>query len=314
MAQPELAPVPAAMPAGPRAAFEKKSLAIEQDWQEFLRQQAAFKTQYAGAKEGTPEAAAAAQRKAELTEQANAVIEAADEFNDYVDAWGRALLIERQLAEIPRQLAGLGFTRANHDFAWYEGQSGQARDRLIAQLVSRVGDYTTSKSEALLQDHFLKHIQTMSKHDANKLAQRFVDLHLRNHEFQSWLRSFSPKVSRAVLVNGAKEAIDYVKREEGFFKVIDSLDKGTVAGRQEAFLTVVSLLVDYPGMKELKAVSAGLYDVGEAWATICILDRGIDELTASTETQLVNQKKLILHQQTLMKERRELAPKLAAYP
>ena len=310
----QLGTVPAAMPAGPRAEYEKKRAQIERDWQEYEQQSTEFQARYDG-KEGTPaEVAAAARRKAELTKQGTAVLDDADLFNEHLDAWGQALVIDRQLAQIPQQLAGLGFTHANHDFAWYEGQSGQARDQMIAQLVSHAGSYATAKTEEVLTDHFLESVRTMSTHDANKLAQKLVDLHLRNHEFQTWLRRFSPKVPRAVLVNGAKEAIDYVKREEGFFKTIESLDKGTVAGRQEAFLTVVSLLVDYPGMKELKALSAGLYDVGEAWATIIILDRGIDELTASTETQLANQKKLILHQQELIKQRRELAPLLTGYP
>lgn len=314
IAQMQLGAVPAAMPAGPRAAYEKKRAQIEQAWQEYEAVKTAFEAQYDG-KEGTPaEVAAVNRRKAELTSQGNALLDDADLFNEHLDAWGQALVIDRQLAQIPQQLAGFGFTHANHDFTWYEGQSGQARDQMIAQLVSRVGSYATAKTEEVLTDHFLESIRTMSKHDANKLAQKFVDLHLRNHEFQTWLRDFSPKVPRAVLVNGAKEAIDYVKREEGFFKTIESLDKGTVAGRQEAFLTVVSLLVDYPGMKELKALSAGLYDVGEAWATIIILDRGIEDLTASTESQLANQKKLIIHQQDLMKKRRELAPLLTGYP
>ncbi len=314
MAQMQLGTVPAAMPASSRAVYEGRRAQIERDWQEYERQRAAFQAQYGG-REGTPEEVAAADKhKAELTEQGNAVLEAADIFNDHLDAWGQALTIDHELAQIPRQLAGFGFTHANHDFAWYEGQSGQARDQMIAQLVASAGTYVTDKSEAVLKDRFLERIQKMSKHDANKLAQKFVDLHIRNPVFQDWLRSFSPKASRAVLVTGAKEAIDTLKRQEDFFKMVESLDKGSVAGRQEAFLTVVSLFDDYPGLKELKALSAGLYDVGAAWATIIILDRGIDDLTASTETQLVNQKKLIIHQQELVKKRRELAPLLVGYP
>jgi hypothetical protein len=310
----ELAGVPAGLPARTQSALRQKRAALQGEWSDFQRDYAAMVAQYNGALEGSAAAATGQRRKAELQQQASRTVTAADEFNEHIEKWLQWLDLGRQLAEIPKQLAGLGFTRANHDFTWYQGQSGQARDQMIAQLVSRVGSYATAKAEEAATDHFLEKIRTMSKHDADKLAQKFVDLHMRNHVFQEWLRSFSPKVSRAVLVNGAKEAIDYVKREEAFLKTIESLDKGTVAGRQEAFLTVVSLLVDYPGMKELKALSAGLYDVGEAWATIYILDRGIDELMNSTEIQLANQKRLILHQEKLMTERKKLAATLAGYP
>ncbi len=314
VAQPQLAAVPAGLPGPTTAALAAKRTAIQGDWDEFVKQHAELVAQYGGARKGTPEAAIAEERNATLQKMSDQAYEDADVYNEHIEQWLAWQELGRQLAAIPKQLAGLGFTHANHDFTWYEGQSGQARDQMIAQLVSRIGDYTTDKAEDALTDHFLASIQKMSKHDANKLAQRFVDLHLRNHEFQTWLRSFSPKVPRAVLVSGAKEAIDYVKREQDALKTVESLEKGTVAGRQEAFLTVVSLLVDYPGMKELKALSAGLYDVGEAWATIIILDRGIDELMSSTEIQLANQKKLIAHQRELMQQRRELAAKLAGYP
>lgn len=310
----DLAEIPAGLPATKQIALEAKRIAIQHDWNDFLQQRAGLVAQYGGAKAGTPEAAVALQRKAGLKRQADQVVEAADKFNEHVERWEQWLAFDRQLGEIPKQLSGLGFTHANHDFAWYQGQSGQARDQMIARLVTHLGTYAAAKSEAALQDHFLEHIQKMKVKDVNRLAEIFVRLHLRNHEFQSWLRAFSPKASRAVLVEGAKLAIDAVKREQDIFKIMELVGTDSIADRQEAFLTVVSLLVDYPGIKELKAMATGLYDVGEAWATIVVLDRGIDELMASTEIQLVNQKRLILRQQKLMAERKRLTTELAGYP
>ncbi len=310
----ELADVPAGLPAQTQSALEQKRTALRGDWDDFRQGYAAMVAQYNGAKEGTPEAAAGQQRKAELQQQAARAVAAADEFNEHIEKWLHWLDLGRQLAEIPKQMSGLGFTHANHDFTWYQGQSGQARAHLIAELVARLGSYAAAKSEDGMRDHFLENIQKMKPKDVNRLAEVFVKLHLRNHEFQSWLRAFAPGASRAVLVDGAKMAIDAVKREEDIFKIMELVGTGSVAERQEAFLTVVSLLVNYPGMKELKAVASGLYDVGEAWATIFILDRGVDELMASTDIQLANQKRLIMRQQKLMEERKSLAAELAGYP
>ena len=71
------------------------------------------------------------------------------------------------------------------------------------------------------------------------------------------------------------------------------------------------MLVDHPGLKELKGVAAGIYDVGEACATIFVLNQGIDQLTTATETQLANQKKIVLHMKAIVEQRNVAREKLA---
>jgi len=310
----DLPDIPDSLPEEDRAPLLDKRDHIQKEWDAFLADKAAFVSEYAGTEEGTPRAAEAERRKAELKTQADGIVDEADAFTERVGLVLRAHELDEQIAETQKQLQGLGFKRAVPDFAWFAGQSGRARQHLIEQLVGRARDYAIAQTQASFQESFLERIRTMSEHDANRLAEVFVKLHLRNHEFQQWLRAFSPKASRAVLVNGAKMALDAIKTEERLFKIADDMDQATVESQQDAALTLVSMFVDYPGLKELKAVATGAYDVGEAWATIVILDRGIDELTNATEIQLANQKKIILHLKDLMEKRNELRAQIAQLP
>jgi hypothetical protein len=113
-------------------------------------------------------------------------------------------------------------------------------------------------------------------------------------------------------VDGARLAIEGIKDWEELLKISEEMDKKTVQGHQEAALVVISMLgVDYPAMKELKLIASGAYDVGEAWATIFILDRGIKELTVATETQLANQKRIAVRMKALVDELNTTKEKLA---
>lgn len=224
-------------------------------------------------------------------------------------------VLDAQIAETEKRLRGLGFDHAEHDFISFKGQSEKAQQDMVSQLISRFRDYTVSKSESVLQESFLARVQTMKPKEINKLADSLQRLGADEPLFQEWLRSFSPKASRKVLVDGAKLAIEAIKDEKKLFKISGEMEKKTVQGRQEAALTVISMLgADYPAMKEIKLVASGAYDVGEAWVTIFILDRGIKELTVATEVQLANQKKIALRMKVLVDERQAAREKLAKLP
>jgi hypothetical protein len=226
----------------------------------------------------------------------------------------RVSVLDAQIAETEKQLRGLGFKKAVPDFAWFAGQSGRAQQQMIGELVSDLREYTIGKTEAEIQNHFLNYIDTMSNRDVSRLADQLARLGLRNDTFQAWLRAYSRKASREVLLEGARLTIDAIHRQDDLFKIHDGMEKGTIEDQQLAALTLLSMLVDHPALKELKSVAAGIYAVGEAWATIIILDQGIDQLTTATETQLANQKGVILHMQALVDERNRTREKLAKLP
>src|SRR5205814_7196245 len=144
--------------------------------------------------------------------------------------------------------------------------SEEAQRDMVSQLISRFRDYAVSKSQSVLQENFLARIQTMKQtmkpNEITKLADTLRQLGANEPLFQEWLRSFSAKASRKVLVDGAKLAIEGVKDWEKLLKISEEMDKKTLQGHQEAALTVISMLgVDYPAMKELKLIASGAYDV-----------------------------------------------------
>ena len=91
----ELAAVPADWPADVSAELTTQREQIQVRWDGFLAHQAAFVSAFAGTRADTPQAAAAAARKAELTQEANAIVDEADRFNS------RVAEIARQRAAVP---------------------------------------------------------------------------------------------------------------------------------------------------------------------------------------------------------------------
>jgi hypothetical protein len=250
-------------------------------------------------------------RKDKLMVEVNSYYSKVEAFNAEAQLTTRVEALDKQIAETEKQLRGLGFKKAVPDFAWFAGQSQQAQQQMVSQLISRMREYATDKSEDAMKDRFLTYIGTTKEKEVKNLANFLKSKGADEPLFQEWLRSFSPKASRAVLVDGAKLAIDAVKKDEDLFKIGEEMDKETVQGRQEAALTLISMVVEYPGMKELKLVASGAYDVIEAGVTICILDRGINDLMTATETQLAKQKQIMLRMKALVDERTAARKKLS---
>jgi hypothetical protein len=307
--------VPSTLPATQRQAFETKRQELLSRWDSFLQKKAAFASEFQGVKVDDPRAGEAATRKAALKAEADAIVDEADIFTDRLSLTASIQALDVQIAETQKQLRGLGFTRAVPDFSWFAGQSELARQHMISQLVSHVRDYTLAKSTEAMEEHFLAYLPTLKQNEVIKLADSLKRAGASDPIFQEWLRSFSPTASREVLAQGAKLAIETVKANERLFKIAEEMDKGTVQSQQEAALTVITMLgTDYPGLKELKLVASGGYDVIEAWATIYILDRGIDQLVASTEVQLANQKKIVLGMKDIVDKRNAARADLAKLP
>lgn len=298
-----LLPVPATLPSADRVKLGKLRTRIQRQQTQFAEKHTAFLQEFEGVTEDGPRAGAAAAAKVALQGEADGIVDRAD---NYTEALSLAVKIQdesRRITETEEQLRGLGFKQREADFVRYGGWSGQARDHLIAQLTSRVQGLVTAKAEALMEERFLKQIRTMKRKDVNRLAEKLSQAGLKDHDLQMWLRSFSEKAPRAVLVQGAKEAIACLKYEEKLFKLSET-DTETVAGRQEAVLTLASMLIDHPYLKELSAVAGGIYDVGEAGATLWILNEGVDHLNGVVDQQLADQKKIILHMTKLVTDRK----------
>lgn len=295
-------PVPAALPSADRVQLGKWRTKIVRTQTLFEEKHQAVLAEFEGVKDDDPRAGQARAAREALEAEANGII---DQVDNYTEALGLALKIQdasRQIAEMGEQLRGWGFKQRETELVRYGGLAGQARDHLIAQLTSRVQGLVTAKAEALMQETFLEKIRTMKRKDVNRLAEQLSRAGLKDHDLQMWLRDFSEKAPRAVLVKGAKDAIACLKYEEKLFKLAEA-DTETVAGRQEAVLTLASMLIDHKYLAELKAVAGGIYDVGEAGVTLYILNEGVDHLNDVTEQQLAAQKTVVGRMKSLVDRR-----------
>jgi len=128
----ELSPVPAGWPEAVRSGLEGERTALQARWEAFQSHRAEFASEFAGTRVGTPQAAAAAQRKAELTQEANAIVEDADRFNARVAQAAREQTVapaaEDPAARARRVIDGLNALAAQWDW------SQEKRDRLDAAL------------------------------------------------------------------------------------------------------------------------------------------------------------------------------------
>ena len=181
---------------------------------------------------------------------------------------------------------------------------------MTTALIGRFRDYAIGKSEDKMQDAFLTRIQKMKPTEVRKLAGQLKKANTTQRQLQDWLLAFADKKPRYVLVDGAKQTIKAVKFEEDLFTVAEGVGSEDVHEQQVAALTLVSMICpDYPALEELKLVASGSYDVGAAWYSIYLLDRGVEDLSKTTEAQLSDQKKLIKRLKDLVDERKKLAAK-----
>jgi len=245
------------------------------------------------------------QEQASIRSEKAALLAAVEKFKGKLGSAGRLATLDKEIAETEKQLRQLTLQKSIPQFAWFAGQSEQAQEHMVNQLISRVRDYAIGKSESAMQDHFLDYIRTMKPKEVNKLAELLRNYNGTNSRlFQDWLRSFSPKASRIVLVEGSKLAIEGVKKNEDLFKIGEDVEKGTIEAKQDAALTVLAMVADYPGLKELQEVK-GFKEL-KAVATSYFLQRDLNELSAATDNQLANQKQLVKRMKDLIDERNKL--------
>ncbi|MFA5056899.1 MAG: hypothetical protein WC485_02195 [Opitutaceae bacterium] len=297
--------IPAALSDQQRADFQHTHDDLEQRWAAFLQAKAAFVSAYAGTLEGTPRAAEAEHRKAELKAQADAIVDATDELTSAIEEAleQRIGSLTAQIQETETQLRGLGFKQRAEDFERIGEVSREASGRLVAKLFQRVQDLVTDKTEEAMQDRFLEAIKNLKPKQAQAMLAAMEKAGVSDPLFLEWLRSFKPNKPRAEVVADAKVVIKFLKQEQDLGEFFEKLEPGTVDAQQEAALTLVSLVIDHPYLSELKAVAAGTYDVSEAWFFIAVLDLNEQELAAVTDQQLSAQKVLIKRMETLVKTR-----------
>ena len=212
--------------------------------------------------------------------------------------------LTRQIEETKRQLRQLGFEERSADFDRLGEMSRNELELTKARLLDQFKKVTLGKGADHLQEKFLERIRTMSPQKLTAIAEKLKKAGADDPVFQGWLRSFRPNASREVLVNGAKEAIKYLENAESLEGVAGGLNQGTVEGRQDAFLEVLSLVSDYPALGELSAVATGTYQVGEAAVFLTVLSGNERQLDRVTREQLSRQKLLIKRMETLVKQRK----------
>lgn len=222
--------------------------------------------------------------------------------------------LTRQIEETKRQLAGLGFDERSADFERLGAMSQRELELTKSRLLAQLKKVTLDKGADHLQEKFLERIRTMTPQKLTAVAEKLKKAGADDPVFQEWLRSFRPNASREVLVDGAKEAIKYVEKAENLQGAAEGMNQGSVEGRQEAFLEVLSLVSDYPATGELSAVATGFYQVGEAGVFLFVLSGNERHLDKVTKDQLSRQKILMKRMETLIRQRRAACEGEAASP
>lgn len=210
--------------------------------------------------------------------------------------------IANQINETKRQLATLGFDDRSADFEQLGEMSAVEQAHIKKQLFEQFQGLVIESGTKAMEERFLEKIKKMKKRDVEVLANKLRRSGTDDPVFQEWLRSFSPAASRNVLVDGARDTIKYLKKEDNFLKMFEQAEPGTVEARQDAFLTLLSLVSDNPAIAELKAVAAGFYNVGEATVYLYVLQKNIGHLNNITEEQLERQKILMKRMEHLMRD------------
>jgi hypothetical protein len=116
-----LSEIPQNWPLEVRQPLETQRAAIVAKWDESLRHREEFVREFAGTEEGTARAAEAKQRKAELTQEADSVVDEADRFNASVTviAQQRSTSAPQAMTPDVKDIVD-GFERMAKDLGWSE--------------------------------------------------------------------------------------------------------------------------------------------------------------------------------------------------
>lgn len=303
-----------ALPEARRDDFQQKRQTLADRWSAFLQHKTDFVNEYQGTEPGTPRADEAERRKAELTDEANKIVDDADTFTQILGLTLKIESLDAQIKETERQMAGLGFKQRAEDFEQITDTSAGAMAHLKARLLSRIQELVTDKAQDAMQEHFLAAVKDLKPKQVKGMLAAMEKAGVTDPYFLEWLRSFQPNKPRARLVADAKVVIKFLKDNQDLAEASEKLEAGTVEADQDAALTLLSLVIDNPCLSELKAVGGGTYDVGEAWFYLAVLDMSNDELSSITDRQLSLQKVLIKRMESLVKERNQARTDLANLP
>jgi hypothetical protein len=299
--------VPDALPADQHMIFEEKRAGLLKEWDTLIQKRAAYVSEFKGTKaDDVPRVAAAAQRRAELGAEAERIAGEADDFMQAVTIAVHIASLTTQIKGTEAQLQALGFKQRAEDYEQIKGMSGEAMAQLKARLFFRLQDLVQQKPEEAMQEHFLAAVKNLRPGQIRNMHTSLKKAGLADLVFLKRLRYFQPNKPNAELVADAEALISFLRREKGLAGFFEDLDPDATDTRQEAALTLLSLVMDHPYFDELRAVVSGDYDVSEAWFYVAVLDMNDTDLAAVTDDKLSNQKRLLTQMKDLIEERNML--------
>jgi len=301
---PALKAVPAGLPDEVRERLSQQRQEIERELKDF--QAAAFLFNDKPARDQTDEEYDKLQMR--RVRYINAVTVFNKELANNLTVQIEALTV--QILDTQAQLHGLGFNKRADDFEQIGNISSEAAARLKAKLFLRLQEMVMNQAENVMEDRFLKFVIELKPSQVKAMLAAMEKAGVADPYFLEWLRSFKADKPRAELVADAKLVIKFLKTRHDLGEFFAKLETGTINTQQEAALTLISLVLDHPYLKELKAVTAGTYDVAEAWFFIAVLDMSEKDLAAVTDSQLSSQKFLIKRMESLVRERNEARAEL----
>lgn len=316
---PILKAVPAGLSSDVCARLTNQRQDLEQKRKAFMDAAARFNAKAPEQQSDAEYAALQAQRTQyiDLAKAFNKEVEnAASPANKKLALTNRIAALNKQIKDTQTQLQGLGFKQRAEDFEQIGKISEEAATRLKSKLFLRVQELVREASEDAMQEKFLKKIKDLKPNQVKQMLAVMEKGGVSDPYFLAWLRSFKSNKSRQELVSDAEVVIKYVKTQQDLSESSEKIKSGSVDDKQEAALTLISLVLDHPllkpvkGKSVLKAVSACTYDVGEAWFYIAVLNMNVKDLAAVTDKQLATQKFLIKRMEKLVQERNAVKAEL----
>ena len=219
--------------------------------------------------------------------------------------------LDRQIAAIKAQLAGLGFNVRADDFEQLGDMSREAQADLVNKLKDQLKelelDQISDDGKAMLHQGIVGDQGAAVEEWIKKMEEAGVP----EEEIQQQLEDIPITMSRLGTAEAVEAVMDAKEKVEAAEKSVDLWQQGTVESKQEAIWTEVG---SFDFAKPAVAVARAAYTEGEAGFALLVLGGSEHQLGTETDQQLQDLKVISNRMKTLVDQRQLVKQMLPQLP
>ncbi len=219
--------------------------------------------------------------------------------------------LDRQIAVIRAQLAGLGFNERADDFERLGDMSKEAQAELVNTLMDQLKeldlDQISDAGKAMLHEGIVGDQGAVVEDWIKKMEEAGVP----EEEIQQQLEDIPITMSRLGTAEAAEAVMDAKEKVEAAEKSMALWQQGTVESKQEAVWTAAG---SFDFAKPAVEAARAAYAVGDAGFALLVLSGSEHQLGADTEQQLQDLKVVSNRMKTLVDQRRVIKQMLPQLP